>query len=69
MWKQFELERGLTMMVSDDAILNKAKSKKHHLHQCSKHRKREESASKEHSVKANRVANAAGSSKGTINRY
>ncbi|GFT45179.1 MADF domain-containing protein [Nephila pilipes] len=39
MWKQWELECGLTMMVSDDDILKKIKKN----HQCSKHRKRDRS--------------------------
>ncbi|GFY55190.1 uncharacterized protein TNIN_340581 [Trichonephila inaurata madagascariensis] len=39
MWKQWELECGLTMMVSDDDILKKIRKN----HQCSKHRRRDRS--------------------------
>lgn len=39
MWKQWELECGLTMMVSDDDILKKIN--KNHI--CSKHRRRDKS--------------------------
>ncbi|XP_071042976.1 uncharacterized protein NKAPD1 isoform X2 [Parasteatoda tepidariorum] len=39
MWKQWEIERGLTMMVSDDDILKKIRKN----HRCSKHQKMAES--------------------------
>lgn len=45
MWKQWELECGLTMMVSDDDIIKRIKKN----HQCSKHRRRDKSRSRERS--------------------
>lgn len=58
MWKQWELEQGLTMMVSDDVILSRLnRAKKHHL--CSKHRNESKSTSRERIV---RESFAAGSS-------
>jgi len=65
MWKQWELERGLTMMVSDDVILGK--SKRHH--QCSKHLKRSKSKCKERECKVREVVSSASSSKDTIDRW
>lgn len=67
MWKQWELERGLTMMVSDDVILSKSK-KHHHHHQCSKHRRRNKSSSTER-VKLNREPDEACSSRDTVDRW
>ena len=65
MWKQWELEQGLTMMVSDDVVLSRFnRSKKHH--QCSKHRNESKSSSRERLVKE---SFAAGSSKSNGDRY
>lgn len=58
MWKQWELERGLTMMVSDDLILRRVK--KHH--QCSKHRRKSKSRSRERTDRIPRNSNEAGPS-------
>lgn len=67
MWKQWELEQGLTMMVSDDVILSRLnKSKKHH--QCSKHRNKSKSPSRE-SERVFKGSYAAGSSKSDVDRY
>ncbi|GBM02228.1 hypothetical protein AVEN_108789-1 [Araneus ventricosus] len=43
MWKQWELECGLTMMVSDDDIIKRIKKS----HQCSKHHRRDKSRSRD----------------------
>ncbi|XP_054719686.1 uncharacterized protein NKAPD1-like isoform X3 [Uloborus diversus] len=58
MWKQWELECGLTMMVSDDDILKKIKKQ----HQCSKHRKRDKS--REHERCKRKTESKASTSRG-----
>ncbi|CAL1291598.1 unnamed protein product [Larinioides sclopetarius] len=61
MWKQWELECGLTMMVSDDDIIKRIKKN----HQCSKHRKRDKSRTRDSSRSKNeitKVRHGAGSS-------
>ncbi|KAG8187783.1 hypothetical protein JTE90_025821 [Oedothorax gibbosus] len=68
MWKQWELECGLTMMVSDDDILKKFKKK----HICSKHRRRDksqESCKRDSKSSESLTMSSAGPSKADSDRW
>ncbi|GIY20653.1 uncharacterized protein CEXT_207131 [Caerostris extrusa] len=59
MWKQWEKECGLTMMVSDDDILKRIRKN----HQCSKHRRRDKSRNRDKYKAGKSPGSSAGSSK------